>query len=467
MVSRKNLMIFFILILAAFLRFFRIEENFIFSGEVGHNFLAIKNAISSSQLPLLGPPTSHSWLSFGPLFYWIFGPFLWLAKFNPLAGAYFGASVGVLVVLANYLVVRKIFGQSVALFSSFLIVISPLWLQFTREARFFSLVLPFVYLLLWALVKKKFFLLGLAFGTMLNFHYTPLIFIPVILSLILTKNLKVGKNQIIGSLVGFSIPSLPILIYDLGHRFEMVSKLLLWVPYRVAGFIGLYPKNTISISLIKENLASFYNFFNLSFLPKENLLVPILLIILTIFAIQKIRNTLIWFWLGWGLVLLFVHGAPPIHYFLPLFPLPILIFSLFLADLWIKKLGKVIVCGLLFVIFFVNLNFFFSEKWFFLPQERIWPGTFYVPYKIQKEIIKTIINDTAGRPYNLKRVGPFDYFEGNYAQNYQYLAWWFANEPTQTEVKLDYTIYENQTKMSKEAIKRFEVANITILKEGE
>lgn len=461
MVSRKNLIIFSIFALAIFLRFFRIEENFIFSGEVGHNFLAIKNAIISREIPLIGPPTSHPWLYFGPLFYWIFGPLLWLAKFNPLAGAYFGAASGILVIFLNYLVVKEIFGEKTALFSSFLIAISPLWLQFSREARFFSFVLPFVYLFLWVLmggVKLAHpwgvkLLLGLLLGMMLNFHYTALIFIPVVLSLVLTKNLRMGRRESLISFIGFLIPNLPLSVYDLGHQFKMISSLLVWVPYRIAGFVGIYPKNTVSLNIIKENFASFYKFFNLSFLPEGNLLAVVFLILITIFTIKKIRQPLILFWLGWGMLVLFIHGAPPIHYFLPLFPLPIIIFSLFLADLWRKKLGKLIVCGLLFIISFINLAFFFSEKWFFLPQDKMWLKPLYVPYSLQKEVAKTIVKDAAGKPYNLLRVGPYDYFEGNYAQNYQYLAWWFGNEPIQEKTKLRYTIYE--------------AGEIVILKEGE
>lgn len=137
MASRKNLIIVIIITIAVFLRLYRIENNFIFSGEVGHNFLAIKNAILMHQIPLLGPPTSHPWLYFGPLFYWFFGHVLWFSGFNPLSGVYFSAVVSVLTILLNYIIIRKIFSVKIALLSTFLIAISPLWLQFTRDARFF------------------------------------------------------------------------------------------------------------------------------------------------------------------------------------------------------------------------------------------------------------------------------------------------------------------------------------------
>lgn len=490
MVSQKDLkeilsksFFWIILVLAIFLRFFRLEENFIFSGELGHNFLAIKSAFINRQIPLVGPPTSHPWLSFGPLFYWLFGPLLVLSSFNPLSAAYFGALIGILTIILNFLVTKKIFGEKVALFSSLLITISPLWNNFFRDARFFSLVLPLVYLFLWSVDKRKFFVVGLSLGVMLNFHYTALIFVPVVLSLMAIGNskslvrmtpflqlqeiLKRVQGDVVRFLTGILIPSLPLLLYDATNHSATMSNLLVWIPYRVAGFVGFYPKNTISLKVVQETLLSFYRFFSESFLPEGNSLAPLLLIVLAIFVVKKIRKPLILFWFAWGMLALFVHGQPPIHYFLPLFPLPMIIFSLFLFDLWTKKLGQFIVIGLLLTMVLVNFNFFFSDRWFFLPQEKIWPKTFYVPFKIQKEIVKTIVNDAAGRPYNLARVGPFDYFEEDFAQNYRYLAWWLGNEPVSEKVKLRYTIYEDQTKIPQSPEKLIKLAEITVVKEKE
>ncbi len=465
MVGRKNLVLIGIFALAVFLRLFRIEENFIFSGEVGHNFLAIKNAFINQQIPILGPPTSHPWLFFGPLFYWLFGPFLWLSGFNPLTGAYFGVLVGILTLGLNYQVVKKIFGEKVAVFSTFLIAVSPLWLQVTREARFFSLVLPFLYLFLWVLNEKKFFLLGLSLGLILNFHYTPLIFIPVVLSLVWLKKIKIKRNQMASAFFGLLIPSLPLLIYDLGHNLTFLRNLAVWIPYRLAGFFGLYPKNTVSVSLLRDNLASFYQFFNLSFLPQGNLLTIVLLAVCVFYLFKKLRQPLILLWLGWGLLALFIHGAPPLHYFLPLFPLPLIIFSLILSDLWSKRPGKILVLGTLLVMAFFNFRFFFSGQWFFMPQDRIWPGTAYVPYQLQQEITAVVIRDTADQPYNLSRIGSDDQFEGNYAQNYQYLLWWFGQEPVAQATARRYIICEDQKRAPQNLPRLWTNREISLMKE--
>ncbi|MFH0863679.1 MAG: glycosyltransferase family 39 protein [Candidatus Gottesmanbacteria bacterium] len=462
MVSRKNLIILAIFILGAFLRLYRIEENFIFSPEVGHNFLAVKNAFASNQIALVGPPTSHPWLYFGPLFYWSIGPLLWLFKFNPLIGAYFGAVFGIITIILNYLVIKKIFNQTIAIFSSFIIAISPLWIQFSREARFFSLVLPLTYILLISIYIKNFFFIGLSLAVLLNFHYSPLVFFPFIITLVLIKKLKVNKQKIIELFIGLIIPSLPLLIYDSTHKFQMVLNLLIWFPYRLAGFIGFIPKNTVSQETVQGGINNFYKFINLSFLPDGNRLTIILFLIMVIFSVLKFRQIFIWLWLGWGLSALFIHGNPPLHYFLPLFPIPIIIFSYFLAQLWHNIIGKITVLFILLILFTVNLTFYFSSQWFFLPQDRIWPNTDYVPYKIQLNMVNTIIKDAHGKPYNLTRVGPYDYFAGNFAQNYQYLAWWMGNEPVQEKTNLRYTIYETPKKS--EGLTIYNQANIKVVK---
>lgn len=136
--SKLTAILLIILGVSVFLRFFRLPENMVFHGELGHNYLAIKNMFETGTIPLLGPPTSHPWLSFGPLYYWLFGPILRVFGGNPAIGAYFFAVLGVVLVFVNYLVVGKFLGKKTALISSFLIAVSPLFLEITRSARFFS-----------------------------------------------------------------------------------------------------------------------------------------------------------------------------------------------------------------------------------------------------------------------------------------------------------------------------------------
>lgn len=115
---------------------------------------------------------------------------------------------------------------------------------------------------------------------------------------------------------------------------------------------------------------------------------------------------------------LFIHGDPPSHYYLPLYPIPIIFLSSILSTLLRGGL-RLLVIGIILIIAFNNFKYYFSDQWFYLLQDRIVHN--HVPYVLQVKAVEEIVKDANGRNFTLERVGPFDYFEGNYAQNYWYL----------------------------------------------
>jgi len=87
-----------------------------------------------------------------------------------------------------------------------------------------------------------------------------------------------------------------------------------------------------------------------------------------------------------------------------------------------------------------------------------------VPYQTQLKIAESIVNDAKGAPFSISRVGPYDYFEETYSQNYRYLLWWKGNEPI-SNADIIYTIYDDPTKFSGHSDKIISVDNILIKKE--
>lgn len=474
------LLVLVIFLLGAFLRFFKIQENLLFSAEQGDNYLAIRSAISSGKLPLLGPPTSHPWLYFGPLYYWLMIPLMLIFNFHPATGTYLGVAAGSLVILLNFLVITKIFKEEVALFSSFLIAVSPLWIEFSREARHYFLVAILFYPLFWFLYKvwqgrsQFLFWVGLTLGAMLNFHLTPLVLVPPILAILWLKRKSLTKINLILGFLGFLVPNLPFLIYDLNHKFLMTIKLLAWIPYRTLGFLGFYPKNNLTPQIFKENLLAFLRFFSENFVMGQNILGILFTFVAVVFIILNFRKAFVikkenfgWFFIFWTLgfsfLAFFIHGLPPKHYFVPVFPIPILLFSLFLERLWKGNLRKAFISIFLLIAVFLNLKFFLSSSIFYAPSEG-----WLLSLKFQERIVKMILEDAKGEKFNLKRVGEFDYYPGGHAQNYQYLAWWLGNKPAEEETGLRYTIYEEPQKIPediKEKGEVWQIDKIFILKE--
>ena len=471
--NRLNIIFIIILIIGIFLRIYRLEETFAFSGEVGDNLLDIKKAYLNGNLPLLGPPTSHPWLYFGPEYYWIVTPLLIVFGFNPMVIAWLGALGGILVIWLNYYVIRKLYSSKTALISSFLIAVSPFCIGLARDARFFSLVLVFFYPFWYNFCKKKLFLTGLFLGLMLSFHYTPLVLVP---SVIFTTYILQDKKFVrkVGKfLVGVILPAIPLIIYSFAGNFEMIRNLMIWLPYRMAGFLGFYPKNNLSLDIIIKNLISFYNFITRLVLVEQS---PLGFFVLILFVAIVVYFCSLWFkeklsenvvslllFFVFGCVAIFIHGDPPIHYYLPLLPFPIILVSEFISRQDKKMIYNVTGSILIIAFVFVNFSYYFSKQYFFLSQREVLDG--YVPYSLQQEISRKIIEDAGIHKFSLSRTGKYDYFEGNYAQNYQYLLWWMGNEPVD-DAKLKYTIIENGSYRPKKDDRFFKINDIIVLKEN-
>lgn len=435
---KNNILIVLIFVLALFLRFYKLPENLIFHGELGHNYLAVKEFVLEGDLPLIGPPTSHPWLWFGPMFYWIIAPVLILFDFSPVGPAYFFAFISSLVVLINFVFIKNLINKKVAYISSFLISISPYFLEVAREARFFSLIIPLFYFFLYFLSKihkgeDAFIKLGVVFGLMLSFHYTPLILLPVIIYVVVINKNKI-KN-LVKFMLGILTPLIPLLVYDVQTGFSMTYRLLLWVPYRIFGFVGLYPKNNISLNSVINTAETVSIFLSKLFIPLTSNSVSLLMILIglpVIYFFNKQKLLAMIFFTG--LVGLFVHGDPPSHYFYILLPIPIIFVSILFSLLSKYKVVLAFGLGSLFI---VNLHFYFN-RWF--RSYEVGAGI-TIPYQVQKEAVKALLIDSRGREFRVERVGLSDEFEDDYAQNYIYLLWLEGGKPVKNS-KLTYTFVE-------------------------
>ena len=480
---KKDILVFFLIILlGTFLRLYRIEENFAFHGELGFDYVTIKNFILQGKIPLLGPPTSHAWFALGPLFYWIFSVILPLGNYHPFVGEYFWVSIGTLAIVVSFFVVREFFGPKTGLISSYMLAISPAWIKLTRGARhnFPAAVLffPLFYFLIKNLQEKGKYLFWTGFFLGLSSHFFGgyIVLIGAVGLPLFLKRKDFKKKQIKKGLIGFFIPFIPFLLHNILNKFEMLIKITLWIPYRILGFFGLYPKNTADAGIIKSNFVSFYNFFVESWFSENSIYAFILFLVVLIFIFVKTKKSLKWNaenipWLVLIILLvvsylgIFVHGDPPPHYYLIIYPIPIIFLSILLSKIFINSIGKIIVFIVLVLITLVNFKYFFSEKWFYVPREEFVLEKVLVPYRIQEEVVQLIYEDSDGRIFELARVGPYDNFEADYALNYHYLLWRLGNEPVD-EANLKYTIYEDTSTLIGVSEKDlFWVGNIAILKE--
>ncbi|MDP3733268.1 MAG: glycosyltransferase, partial [Candidatus Daviesbacteria bacterium] len=200
-----------ILALAAFLRFYKIEEYMIFLGDQGRDAIIVKDMVDKWHFPLIGPPTSVGNIYLGPLYYYMMLPPMFLTGFNPVSAAAAVALIGVATVFLVYYLGKNWFGRGAGLLAAYLYAISPVTINYSRFSwnpnplPFFALVaiLGMVKLqktnnFLWLLLT------GIALGGALQMHYLALILVAVIVVLwfyqVLQKNSK--KNFLKGTLLG-------------------------------------------------------------------------------------------------------------------------------------------------------------------------------------------------------------------------------------------------------------------------
>lgn len=444
------------IIAGIFLRIFQIRNNYLFTGELGKELLYTLQYMKVGSFPLVGMPTSHEWLNYGPIYYWILIPLMKIFGGSPYLlfwVAFVVASFGSVI---TYFIFKKIVNQKFAVILISFISVSPLWVWATRLSKlhtFFFILTPLVVFFMykiWSGYKKYMLWLGLAFGTIFSFHFSQIpIFIVIFLMLYLKRKHFMFKDYFL-FLLGLIIPNLTVFIYDFKNGFEMIKNLTLWIPYRFAMFIGIYPKKGLNALNETETLASFNEFFGRNIFEDHRFWIlgtVIFWVLFTIFVVQnrrKITKDFFVFFLISSTVVqcasLLIHSNPPLHYFFPIFLNFGLLFSYYASRYWIWKFSKTLIITIFVSLFVIGILKIKNEHL---------NDIGYVPLAIQEVVVRSIIDDAKSQAFQLSRIGPFDYFPENYNQNYKYLIL-IEGGDVDSKSNLIYTIVEGESNIPKD-----------------
>ena len=268
-----------ILLLAAFLRLYRISDYMTFLGDEGRDVLVAKH-ILEGDFTLLGPRASAGDFFLGPIYYYFMAPFLWLFGYDPVGPAIMVALFGVATVFLVYWIGKQFFSNEAALFASSLYAVSPLVISFSRSSwnpnpmPFFSLLtLFFLYKAVRTSSWKYFLLSGVLFGIAMQLHYIA-VFLGIILVIFLFLGriladcsidfFKIGK-QYIQLLLGFSMGFSPFLLFELRHGFPNTKTITSFISSDLSFiFFNLSKIEPISTSSIGSSLRT--EFVNKPFL---------------------------------------------------------------------------------------------------------------------------------------------------------------------------------------------------------
>ncbi|RJQ36093.1 hypothetical protein C4559_05825 [Candidatus Microgenomates bacterium] len=391
--KKEFVLLFFLLLLAGFLRLYKIGDYMTFLGDEGRDVLVVYK-ILHGEFTLLGPTASVGGFFMGPIYYYFMTPFLWLFNYNPVGPSVMVALFGIATVWLIYKFGSEFFNKKSAFIAALLYVVSPLVISYSRSSwnpnlmPFFSLL---TLLVLYKAIKKNngllFIICGFLFGIDFQLHYIETFLGVVIAFYVFLHRVIFGEKQIIKKAInaienysfivfGFLIGWSPFLLFEIRHGFPNTQSVINFIfhsgdtgsnPHFFNNILDVYfrlfarlltkfpPPEQISL---KNSIVDFDLFitnisFHISYLYyfTEFLMLgsTFLLVINCIKAFKTdkekfLKLSLLLLWLFFG-VFLFGFYKKPIYdyYFQFLFPLPFLL-----------------VGNLIFVIY-TNLRAFFSK----------------------------------------------------------------------------------------------------------
>lgn len=437
-----------IVIIAAFIRLYRISDYMTFLGDEGRDVLVVKH-ILEGHLTFLGPRSSAGDFFMGPIYYYLITPFLWLFNFNPVGPAVMVALFGIVTVYFVYYVGKYFFDEKAGLIASMLYAISPLVIAYSRSS-WNPNIMPFFCLLSIFLTYKavkenqiKFFILiGFLLGIAIQLHYITLFLIVILTVYLLFANLYENgfkkitaliKNYsliLVGFIVGFS----PFLVFEVRHGFPNIKTILKFI--LLQGTNSEYKEPAAPFfSIVSDvftrlfaRLAAFYPPLEQTYtMDKTQLFVwkflTLLLAFISIILIFKIKDKLkvalfsLWLFLG---VFLFGFYKKPIYDYnlVFMFPLPFLLIGNTLSFFMQKKSYLLKTFSIICFVSLIYVNLlgfpFLSE-----PNRQL---------EQVKKISKFVFDKADSRPFNFALITG-----GNSDHAYRYFFELWKNSPVTIE----------------------------------
>lgn len=357
-----------IIIIAAFLRFYRLPEMapFDFDQEYAANFAY--RVTADYPIQLIGQPLSVEGLFMGPLGFYVFTPFYFLTSLHPIGGSIGAVIIGLIIIYCYFLVGRALFGEVAGLISALIRAIS--FIEIGNDLSPAPLLISeLLVLFLWLSFYKywhnnvKFLpTLALILGLFTSMHPVqfPFYLVAAVLLLIRVPPLKIGLM----SVGAWILPLTPLLIFEYLHNFLEIRRL-------VELFTTSGVDNSLKWSVAKMaqyNLTEISRLLGVDLMGREWLGVGVVLIV-AILVIRKIgwwANS--WHWimlaLTYGSFFIYYSLLPKgltEYYFLGLTTLAILYLGGLLSMLKRKALLPVL------MLVMVNISLFNGkvlwEKW--------------------------------------------------------------------------------------------------------
>ena len=358
-----------IILLGSFLRFYRLPQSTSFLNDTVRDIDKVREIIQERKLVLLGPPTSigskevgYGTVYFGPIFYYLLLPFLFLSRLDPMGPVLFVAALNSLSILGIFFLGLKIFDREyLALIISSLLCFSAGHIYYSRFVWnpnllvFFSILsLIFFYLSLENKNSVYSFLLGIFLGVTIQLHY-----VSVFLGIFSFGYFFLKKEKrkflfwmLLGELIIFS----PLLIFELRHNYLNLRSLIFIINQGLS-------RARVGFSLYNLNLMiRKLNIFFIGLKGKFWSFLPLLfLLVAWKNRSAKTKPIIGLFLLGlFSLAFVNFNGVMTERYLLSFLPIYYLMLGIFLDDI-LENIGYFGSLGIIAVFFSFTLLHLFCE----------------------------------------------------------------------------------------------------------
>lgn len=419
----ESILLGIIILLALFLRLYRIGEFMTFLGDEGRDVRIVRDLVTKGNLVFIGPQTSIGNMYLGPLYYYMMAPAMLLSGLNPVAPAATVALLGTLTVWLTWFVGRKWFSRSAGLIAAFLFAVSPVAIIYSRSSWNPNPMPFFALLCVWGIYEvwqsRKYFWLpfiGISFAFALQMHYLGLLLIPVLGLFWLLTLISINKAKDIRSrriflrftlfafLIFFLLMS-PLLLFDIKHS---------WMNFNA--FKAFFSDRQTTVNLNPARSDRFLPVILMTItdmvLARQELFAPVtsvvlLLLSILVFIKSKWRTSLklLFVWLGFAILGLSVYKQHVyIHYLGFIYPAIYLLLGAVLGYLWEQKI-LLKITALALVIFLSVYSLVYSpvkEN----PNRQL---------QRTEAAVDLIIRESKGEPFNFGLIA-----KQNYDESYRY-----------------------------------------------
>jgi 4-amino-4-deoxy-L-arabinose transferase-like glycosyltransferase len=436
-----------IIALASFLRLYRISDYMNFLGDEGRDVLTVKH-ILEGQLTFLGPRSSAADFYYGPIYYYLITPFLWLFHYDPVGPAVFIAILGILTVFLVYKVGKKFFGTSAGIVAAALYAVSPVVITYSHSSwnpnplPLVSLVTLFLsYSGLKSPKLWKFLVIGILLGIAIQLQYLALFLGMIIFAYVGMGTVILDKKSALPHLfkrflfiaVGFIVGWSPFLAFEVHHGFPNLKTIVLFLSGKIPSSVltNSTPLGQVYEVFLKlfARLVTVFPLTDLSHIHDTQqlyiwYLLSLLLGIVSVVGIIRIKDKLaqllIILWLVIGIGMFAFYKKSIYDYYLGfMFPLPFLLIGNLATELFNVTKQNIVRLSVITVVLFL---FIFN--------------IFYMPFRFEpnkiKDQVKTIseivISHTDNKPFNFALIT-----NGNSDHAYRYYLEVLGHKPVEMQ----------------------------------